>query len=174
MNTQVQTQRDVLETDVRDSNPGGNNPHGLAGDLGISSERTGPGDAPGADGIEGTGSHGSAAHATDGVMDSTAPEEQEEVPREHTEDPAEGADPDEAQPDQERTSTEEPAEGTDDPDHTSRATEGMPPPSEWSTGDHVNGDNTSNLSGVDRTVGEKKPDPIQSSREFDPSRNPRH
>jgi len=182
MNTRLQSQsqsqsgHDVPDTDVRDSNPGGNSADGLAGDLGISSERTGPDAATGSavDGIEGTGSHGSATHATDGVKDSTAPEEQEEIPREHTEEPAEGGDPDGAQPEQERTSTEEPAEGTDDPAHTSAVTRDTPPPSEWSTGDHVNGDNTSILSGVDRTVGEKSPDPVANPHEFDPSRNPRH
>lgn len=161
MNTQVQ--HDVPDTDVRDSNPSGNSAHGLDGDLGISSERIGPVGIRGSDdGIEGTGSHGSAAKATDGVMDTTAPEEQDDIPRVHPEDPAEGADPDEAQPEQERTSTEEPAEGPDDPAHTE------------DRGHHVNGDNTSRLSGVDRTVGEVKPDPVVNKHEFDPSRNPRH
>jgi hypothetical protein len=94
-------------------------------------------------------------------MDTTpAPEEQEEIPRVHPEDPAEGADPDEDQPEQERTSTEEPAEGPDDPGHTASH--------------QVNGDNTSRLTGVDRTVGETKPDPVVNKHEFDPSKNPRH
>ena len=143
-------QHDVPETDVRESNPGGAGPRGLEGDLGISSERTGPlGSSPAGDGIEGTGSHGSAAHATDGVMDSTPGGDPGEVPRKHSEEPAEGEDPDVDQPDQERTSTEEPAEGGDDVDRT------------LSTG-------------VDRTVGEPNPDPVVNKHEFDPSRNPRH
>jgi hypothetical protein len=46
-----------------------------------------------------------------------APEEGD-VPRVHTEDPAEGADPDQPGTDQVRESTEEPAEGEDDASHT--------------------------------------------------------
>jgi hypothetical protein len=149
------TSFDVPETDVRESNPGGAGPRGLEGDLGISSERTGPlGVNPTGTGndhtddtdvVEGTGSHGSSVHATDGVLDSTPGD----VPREHSDEPAEGEDPDVDQPEQERTSTEEPAEGPSDVDNT------------LSTG-------------VDRTVGEPNPDPVANKHEFDPSRNPRH
>jgi hypothetical protein len=143
------TGNDVPETDVRESNPNGAGPRGLEGDLGISSERTGPGGPEGTDpadrGIEGTGSHGSAARATDGVLDTT----RAEVPREHPEEPAEGPDGDDDRPEQERTSSEEPAEGPDDPDHTAST-------------------------GIDRTVGEPNPDPVANKHEFDPSRNPRH
>jgi hypothetical protein len=153
-------QHDVPETDVRESNPNGAGPQGLQGDMGISSERTGPlGSSPTGDGIEGTGSHGSAVHATDGVLDttpgtgsrSTMGTEPGEVPREHPDEPAEGADPDEDQPEQERTSTEEPAEGP---------TSGAP--------------KADSTTGVDRTVGEPQPDPVANKHEFDPSRNPRH
>lgn len=173
--THTEAQHDVPRTDVQNSNPNGNNPDGLTGDLGISSERTGPagdlgagpaapadmGPGAGIDGasVEGTGSHGSAANGTDGLMDSTPGD----VPREHPDEPAEGGDPDvdPDSPEIERTTTEEPAEGPDDPEHTS-------------SGHHVNGDNTSVLSGVDRTVGEVKPDPVAKKHEFDPARNPGH
>lgn len=144
----TQIQNDVPVTDVRESDPNGAGVHGLQGDMGISSERTGPegGSRSLHAGIEGTGSHGSAARDTVGVQD-TSPGE---VPREHTDEPAEGGDPDEDQPDVERTSTEEPAEGPDDPSHTSAAGE------------------------IDRTVGEVRPAPVANKHEFDPSKNPRH
>jgi hypothetical protein len=45
----------------RESHPNAGGPEGLAGDLGVSSERTGP-----FEGIEGTGSLASAQHSTDG------------------------------------------------------------------------------------------------------------
>src|SRR3954464_10834921 len=80
---------DVPETDVRESNPSGSGPRGLEGDLGISSERTGPeGSQPTDRGIEGSGSHGSAPQGTDGTFETTRA--QSEVPREHTQEPAEG------------------------------------------------------------------------------------
>lgn len=62
-----------VETDVQDSNPNASGPHRLEGDLGISSERTGPaGQKDSADeGIQGTGSHGTAPGSTDGVMDTS-------------------------------------------------------------------------------------------------------
>ncbi len=143
MNSQLQN--DVPATDVRESDPNGAGVHGLQGDMGISSERTGPvGASPLNEGLEGTGSHGSAARDTVGVQD-TAPGE---VPRQHPDEPAEGGDPEEDQPDVERTSTEEPAEGPDDPAHTSLE--------------------------IDRTVGEPNPAPVANKHEFDPSKNPRH
>lgn len=145
----VPAQHDVPDTDVRESNPHGAGPQGLEGDLGISSERTGPlGSNPADDGVQGTGSHGSASRGTDGVLDTTGAEPGE-APRAHPDEPAEGGDPDAGQPDQERTSSEEPAEGPDDPEHTS-------------------------TTGVDRTVGEPHPDPVADKHGFDPSRNPLH
>jgi hypothetical protein len=61
-----------IETDVQESDPSGNGPQGLTGDLGISSERTGPfGAAPATAGVQGTGSHGSAAEGTYGVSDTS-------------------------------------------------------------------------------------------------------
>lgn len=89
---------EVPETDIRESNPSGAGPRGLEGDLGISSERTGPlGSNPSGEGpqgagttestgtLEGTGSVGSAMRGTDGVQDSTpgsAPQEESDVPAE--------------------------------------------------------------------------------------------
>jgi hypothetical protein len=49
------------ETVTRESHPSAGGPAGLAGDMGLSSERQGP-----FDGIEGTGSLASAQMATDG------------------------------------------------------------------------------------------------------------
>ena len=45
------------ETDIRDSNPNANGPDGAAGEMGVSSERTGPA--------------GPGQHSTDGVRDVT-------------------------------------------------------------------------------------------------------
>jgi len=151
---------DVPETDVRESNPSGSGPRGLEGDLGISSERTGPeGSRPTDRGIEGTGSHGSAPQGTDGTFETTraTAEGQSEVPREHPQQPAEGPDADEpgtgAPGGPERTSTEDPAEGPDDPEK--------------------DGENRSRASGVDRTVGEDNPATVRKH-PFDPSKNPGH
>lgn len=105
------------ETVNRESHPNASGPDGLAGDMGLSSERRGP-----FEGIEGTGSQASAQHATDG-----------ESPTVRT-------------PHDEVESSEE----LDKPDETSL------------------------ISGVDRTVGEVQPDPVTNKPEFDPSRNPRH
>ncbi len=52
---------DEHETVNRESHPNAAGPDGLAGDMGLSSERHGP-----FEGIEGTGSLSSAQHATDG------------------------------------------------------------------------------------------------------------
>jgi hypothetical protein len=57
----------VAHFDNREANPNSGGPRGLEGDMGISSERTGPlGDDPRGDGIEGTGTKGSALRSTDG------------------------------------------------------------------------------------------------------------
>ena len=56
------------ETDVRESDPNASGPQGLTGDMGISSERTGPeGSAPADTGVQSTGTHGTAAEGTYGV-----------------------------------------------------------------------------------------------------------
>jgi hypothetical protein len=54
------------ETPGRAANPNAESEHGLAGDMGISSERTGP--FPG-DGVEGTGTVGSARGHTEGEVE---------------------------------------------------------------------------------------------------------
>ena len=146
----MSTPHDTPQTDVRDSNPNAAGPHGLEGDMGVSSERTGPAgrNDPAGSGIEGTGSHGTAAHGTDGLF---------ATERQHPQDPAEGPDQEpgegagpaeEAAP--ERTSSEEPVEGPDEPGKTASST------------------------GIDRTIGEVKPDDVTRKHPFDPSRNPGH
>lgn len=101
----------------RESHPNAAGPEGLAGDMGVSSERDGP-----FEGIEGTGSLASVQDHTDGEAPNV--------------DPA---------PESLDSSVD-----LDKPDETSR------------------------LSGVDRTVGEVQPDPVANKHQFDPSRNPRH
>jgi hypothetical protein len=109
---------ETQETVNRESHPNASGPAGLAGDMGLSSERQGP-----FEGIEATGSTASAQETTDG--------ESPTVRVEHAE------------------VGEEPG-GVDKPDATSPDT------------------------GVDRTVGEVKPDPVANKHEFDPGKNPRH
>lgn len=104
------------ETVNRESHPNASGPQGLAGEMGVSSEREGP-----FDGIEGTGSQESALGTTDGESPTT------------------------------RVAHADVA-GSEDPDKP---------------------DETSILSGVDKTVGEIQPDPV-AKHEFDPSKNPRH
>ena len=57
---------DEHETVNRESHPNAGGPQGLAGDLGLSSERTG-----GFEGVEGTGSSASAQGHTDGEAAAT-------------------------------------------------------------------------------------------------------
>jgi hypothetical protein len=95
----VLTEADLEETGVEtteaqtseaeESNPNASGPHGLEGDLGISSERTGP-DRPGNDRntIQGTGTVGTATDRTEGIM---------ETERRHPEMPAEGPEMDAGQ-----------------------------------------------------------------------------
>ena len=61
-----------VEFDIRGSTPNSSGPQGAAGDMGVSSERTGPDapDAPG-HGITGTGTTGDARTRTDGTFDSS-------------------------------------------------------------------------------------------------------
>ena len=58
--------------DVRESTPNSSGPQGASGDMGVSSERSGP-DAPGAPGhgITGTGTPGDARTRSDGAFDSS-------------------------------------------------------------------------------------------------------
>jgi hypothetical protein len=60
------TTADEHETVNRESHPNAAGPEGLAGDMGLSSERSGP-----FEGIEGTGSQASAASRTDGETPTT-------------------------------------------------------------------------------------------------------
>jgi hypothetical protein len=63
---------DQLDEPTRASNPSSGGPQGLAGDLGISSERTGPaGQDPVGFEIAGTGSKGGAVGRTDGGIDTS-------------------------------------------------------------------------------------------------------
>ena len=105
------------ETVNRESHPNASGPEGLAGEMGISSEREGP-----FEGIEGTGSLASTAGSTDG----------------------------ESPTDRGPHGDAESSEDLDKPDETLA------------------------VSNVDRTVGEKQPDPVVNKPEFDPEKNPRH
>ena len=70
-----QAQPGQLDEAMRGSNPSSGGPQGLAGDLGISSERTGPaGDDPRGYGVTGTGTAGGSLDRTDGGFD-TSPTE---------------------------------------------------------------------------------------------------
>lgn len=73
-------------TENRESNPNSSGPSRLEGDMGLSSERSGP-----FEGIEGTGSLASAKESTDGESP-TYPD----ADRAHPQAPAEGADDPEA------------------------------------------------------------------------------
>lgn len=149
----------MSETDPRESNPNAGGPEGLQGDMGVSSERTGPfgGDDPADDGIQGTGSHGSAAENTDGTMSTE---------RQQAEDPAEGA------PD-----IDDGSRAADGPemDHTQQqATQewrDQQPPADQatSTDTELSDDEPS----VDRTVGESNTAEV-SSQDFDRTKNPGH
>ena len=71
MSTDPGQAHDPDEADNRASNPNSGAPEGLSGDMGISSERTGPAEADGGLGIEGTGTKGSALDRTDGQTDTS-------------------------------------------------------------------------------------------------------
>ena len=101
----------------RESHPNAAGPEGLAGDMGVSSERDGP-----FEGIEGTGSLASVQRHTDGEAPNVQPE----------------------------PGTLDSSEDLDKPDETAE------------------------VPGVDRTVGEVQPDQVANKHQFDPSRNPRH
>jgi hypothetical protein len=62
---------DPDEVDNRTSNPSSGGPDGLAGDLGISSERTRPTGDNAALGVEGTGTKGTTKNRTDGQADTS-------------------------------------------------------------------------------------------------------
>jgi hypothetical protein len=142
----------VTGTEPRESNPNAAGPKGLQGGMGVSSERTGPfgGDDPADEGIQGTGTRGSAAENTEGTMSTE---------RQHAEDPAEGRD-DLDQPG---------ADGPEMDDTQQQATQ------EWRDGQDPAADPeaSEDEASIDRTVGESNTAEVPSH-EFDPSKNPGH
>jgi hypothetical protein len=71
------TSSDHSEPSSKAGNPNAESEHGLEGDLGVSSERTGP-----FEGVEGTGTVGSAKGHTDGDVE-THPDQVEPSTEEH-------------------------------------------------------------------------------------------
>jgi len=68
----TRSQGGSVHFDVRDSTPNSGGPQGAAGDMGVSSERTGPDASDGVGhGITGTGTTGDARTRTDGAFDSS-------------------------------------------------------------------------------------------------------
>lgn len=72
-----------IETEIDDSNPNAAGPQGLRGDMGVSSERTGPhdgadddvvGTADGDD-VQGTGSRGTSTTSTEGTVRTSGEDE---------------------------------------------------------------------------------------------------
>ncbi len=138
-----------LDTGIEESNPNAAGPQGLRGDMGISSERTGPleGATPEtADGgVQGTGSRGTAAKSTEGTMDTTS----NQGGAQHAQEPAEGPEMDDNQQEaaQNWRDTQTAAGSTDDDDEDEPS--------------------------VDRTVGESNTAEVPSH-DSDPERNPGH
>lgn len=95
----------------RAGNPSAESPEHLAGDLGISSERRGP-----FEGIDGTGTAGTAVGHTDGTLETHPEVTSSSQPGEtHPQDPAEGPDDEPGQNgDAPRVHPQDPAEGPDD------------------------------------------------------------
>lgn len=190
----------MSETDPRESNPNAAGPDGLRGDMGISSERTGPGggEEPEDRGIQGTGTRGSAAGNTEGTMTTE---------RQHPEEPAEGRRDIDA-PGADSTSSQgttgaasggasggapggasgeaagEATGGADGPemdDTQQRATQGwrddQPPANDTNdTAEDTHEDtaeDTPGDTGVDRTVGESNTAEVPGQ-DFDRSKNPGH
>ena len=121
----------IGEFDNREANPNSGGPLGLQGEMGISSERTGPGgpDPRGTDtGIQGTGSRGGALVNTDGEGD-TRPTRWDAV------DVSQG---------------ELAEHETEDTDGAARRTAVTDDSGTWQ--------------GIDRTVGEPKPDGIEDEK----------
>ena len=138
--------REHDETGVRDSNPNATGPQRLTGDMGLSSERTGPaGEAPADTGVQGTGTHGSAAHSTDGLSNTSR-----EAPADSTDETGRQGDP--LQEGIERAKSRE-----------SR-------PASRRTADDDDGEFST---GIDRTVGESNPAEVPAQ-DFDRAKNPGH
>lgn len=158
-----------IETDVSDSNPNATGPHGLRGDLGISSERTGPdGGTEGesaTEGLQGTGSKGTATTSSEGKM-STAREGA--APRPGMVGGATGPEMDDTQQqatqgwrEEQSAAGESGAEdGTDDNDRAAVVAAGE-------SGANDDSDRP------DRTVGERNTADVPSH-PMDPSKNPGH
>jgi hypothetical protein len=177
----------VSESDARESNPNAAGPQGLRGDMGVSSERTGPfggtEQESADDGVQGTGSRGTAARNTEGTMSTE---------RKHPEEPAEGRD-DLDQPGAEGTSSQSPegasstggasSEGANGPemddlqqDATQEWRDEQPPAGSHSASNPSAGNDPEADDGepsIDRTVGESNTAEVPSH-EFDPSKNPGH
>lgn len=83
MGQDQQTPDEGHETVNRESHPNASGPEGLAGDMGLSSERHGP-----FEGIEGTGSQASAQHATDGESPTVVRDEEPDDPQDPAGSPA--------------------------------------------------------------------------------------
>ena len=70
------------ETGVEGSNPHAAGPQGLRGDMGVSSERTGPRggpeEQPASEGVQGTGIRGTATTSTEGTVSTSGGEEDEQ------------------------------------------------------------------------------------------------
>ena len=165
----------MTDTDPRDSNPNAAGPQGLRGDMGVSSERTGPSggtEAESADeGVQGTGTTGSATENTEGTMSTD---------RKHTEEPAEGGrdtgtsgadtpDTSEGGSSASRTSSgegddPEGAHGPEMDDTQQRATQ------QWREDQPAAGDDDGE---INRTVGESNTAEVPSH-DFDRTKNPGH
>jgi hypothetical protein len=66
--------REIAEADAAAANPNASSSGGLEGDMGLSSERTGPADETGTEGLgglEGTGTVSTARHSTHGSAPTT-------------------------------------------------------------------------------------------------------
>jgi hypothetical protein len=139
-----------VDTDISDSNPNAAGREGLRGDMGISSERTGPqGDNPADSGVQGTGSHGTAAADTDGVSNtSRASHDEPGGPG--------GSAPGNQGPEMDETQQRATQEWRD---NLPEADEDEPPP----------GPGT----GIDRTAGEANTAEVPSQQN-DPRKNPGH
>ena len=165
-------------TDPRESNPNAAGKDGLQGGMGVSSERTGPfgGSDPTDEGIQGTGTRGSAAENTEGTMSTE---------RQHPDEPAEGR-RDIGEPGADSTSSQDSetqgggtqgdgrhrADGPEMDDTQQQATQ------EWRDGQPAAGHSNDpeaedDTASIDRTVGESNTAEVPSH-EFDRTKNPGH
>jgi hypothetical protein len=168
----------VSESDAREANPNAAGPQGLRGDMGVSSERTGPfggtDEESADDGVQGTGSRGTAARNTEGTMSTE---------RRHPDEPAEGRD-DLDEPGADGTSSQDTgSSGAPSGDASSEGANGpemddvqQDAAQEWRDGQPAAGDDpeaADDEHSIDRTVGESNTAEVPSQ-ELDPSKNPGH